>query len=274
MTPTHSLLGRTLQKIAIIVVLLFFLAPPLWFFATALKPAGLVFTQPPTWVFSPTLANFREMFETFEVLRLLRNSIIVTSGTVIVSLLLGVPAGYALARSGRRWTLSIAYFFLFVRMVPPVATLIPFYLLMRDIGLLGTYWALIIISATLNSGFVVWMMFSYFQNTPDEIEGAALVDGCTQWGAFRRVAVPIAMPGIMTSILFCVLFSWNDLIFALILTSPETQTLPVGLISTFASQDINWGQLSALSQVATLPIIVLALWLNKYFVQGLTQGSN
>lgn len=274
MISTRSFYGRALQRGIILLALGFFLAPFLWFLATSLKPSNVVFTQPPTWLFTPTLSNFREVFDRFDTLQLLRNSVVVTSGTVVVSLLLGVPAGYSLARSGRRWAFGAAYFFLFVRMVPPVATLIPFYLLMRDLGLLGTYWALIAINVTLNSGFVVWMMFSYFRTTPAEVEGSALVDGCTRLGAFWRIAVPLAWPGIVTCALFCAFFSWNDLIFALMLTSPETQTLPVGMIATFASQNINWGQLGALSQIATLPIVLLALWLNRYFVRGLVQGSH
>lgn len=262
------------QRALVLVALGFFLAPLAWLALTALKPASVVNDAPPNFLAVPTLENFRAIFDRFEPLLLLRNSVVVSAGTAVVALALGVPAGYALARSRRRWAIGVAYFFLFVRMVPPVAALIPFYLLMRDLRLLGTYPALIAINVSLNAAFVVWMMFSYFRDVPIEVEDAARVDGCNRWQAFWRAAVPLARPGIVASGLFCVLLSWNDFLFALMLSSPETATLPVGMLATFSSQDINLGQLAAFSQIATLPIVLLALFLNRYFVQGLVRGAH
>src|SRR5205085_1250733 len=176
-----------------------------------------------------------------------------------LSLLLGVPAGYALARSTWRYAPAAAYCFLAIRMVPPVATLIPFYLEMRDLGLLGTYWAVILLDTTLNAAFVVWMMYSYFRSLPKELEEAALADGCTQLGAFFRVALPLVVPGLIASALFCIILSWNNFLFPAFLTNAETKPLSVALLSAYGTKDITWGTMGALSHFLILPIVAVAL---------------
>lgn len=249
-----------------------FVLPVLWLVMTAYKPARDIFSFPPTLLFTPTLANFRGVFRYFDLPALVESSLVIALGSAALSLLIGVPAGYALARSKARWTVGIAYFFLAVRTVPPVATLIPFYLMMRDVGLLGTWWAVIMLNTTLNCAFVVWMMFSYFRSLPKEMEEAALTDGCTLAGAFWRVALPMVVPGIVASALFCIMFAWNDFLFPAFLTRAETRPLSVALLTAYGTQDITWGTLGALAHFSTIPIVLMALFLNRYFVQGLTRG--
>jgi multiple sugar transport system permease protein len=144
--------------------------------------------------------------------------------------------------------------------------------MMRDIGLLGTWWAVILLNTTLNSAFVVWMMFSFFRSLPKDIEEAALSDGCTLFGSFRRVALPMVKPGIVASALLCIMFSWNDFLIAAFLTRAETRTLSVALLTAYGTKDITWGTLGALAHFSTIPIVLIALALNRYFVQGLTRG--
>jgi multiple sugar transport system permease protein len=260
------------QRAALIGALLFFLLPIAWLFSTAYKPARDIFSRPPTLTFTATLDNFRTIFDYFNLPQLLQSSLTIALGSTVLALLLGVPAGYALARSGWRWAAALVYAFLAVRMVPPVATLIPFYILMRDAGLLGTVWAVILIHATLNTSFVVWMMFAYFRSLPREVEEAALVDGCTPLGTFLRIAVPLVRPGMVASALLCLILSWNDFLYAAFLTRADTKTLSVALLSAYGTKDITWGTMGALAHFSTLPILALALVLNRYFVQGLTRG--
>ena len=203
-----------LQRGALACALLLFLLPVAWLFSTAYKPARDVFSHPPTLAFTPTLDNFRTIAGYFDLLQLLRSSLTIAVGSTALALLLGVPAGYALARSGWRWAPALVYLFLGVRMVPPVATLIPFYVLMRDVGLLGTVWAVILVHATLSVSFVVWMMFAYFRSLPRELEEAALVDGCTPLGALLRIVLPLVRPGLVASALLCLMLSWNDFLYA------------------------------------------------------------
>jgi multiple sugar transport system permease protein len=263
-----------LRRAAICIALFIALAPIVWLFSIAYKPASDIFASPPQFLFTPTLANFASVFRYFDLWALLKSSLVIAVGSTALSLLLGVPAGFALARAQDPRAIWIAYFFLLIRTVPPIATLIPFYLLMRDIGLLGTWWAVILINTALNSAFVVWMMFSYFRASPVSIEQAALTDGCTDWGAFVRVALPSVRPGLIASAIFCIMFSWNDFLYAMFLTRSDTKTISVALLSAYGSYDISWGTLGALAHFSTLPIVLMMILLNRYFVQGLTKGVN
>jgi multiple sugar transport system permease protein len=269
--PPRALLA---ERGALVVITGFFLAPVAWMIATAWKPARDIFSIPPTLLFTPTLANFRSVFHYFDLARLLESSLVISLGAAALSLLIGVPAGYALARARTKWAIGLAYFFLAVRTVPPAATLIPFYMMMRDIGLLGTWWAVILLDTTLNAAFVVWMMFSYFRSLPREMEEAALTDGCTLFGSFRRVALPLVRPGMVASALLCVMFSWNDFLFSSFLTRADSKPISVALLTAYGTKDITWGTLGALAHFSTVPIVLIALLLNRYFVQGLTRGVN
>ena len=263
-----------LERTTLVVILVLYLIPVLWLVSTAYKPPREIFSSPPSFTFSPTLVNFERIFQLFDVWQLLKSSIVMSLGTTVLSLLLGVPAGYALARAKWRYAIAVAYFFLAIRIVPIIATLIPFYLMMRDIGLLGTWWAVILVNTTLNCAFVTWMMFSYFRSLPKDMEEAALTDGCTLWGAFWRVALPTVIPGIIASALFCVMFSWNDFLVAMFLTNTDSKPLSVALLAAFGTKDITWGTLGALAHFSTIPIMLMALFLNRYFIQGVTRGVN
>lgn len=190
------------ERAAVLAITVIFLLPVAWLITTAYKPSIQIFSIPPRFDFTPTLDQFRAVMAYFDVFSLVKSSVIISVGTTVLSLLLGVPAGYALARSRSRYASLFAYFFLAIRMVPAIASLIPFYLMMRDIGLLGTWWAVILINSMLNCAFVTWMMFSYFRALPRDLEEAALTDGCTQIGSFFKVALPSARSGIVASILF------------------------------------------------------------------------
>jgi multiple sugar transport system permease protein len=261
-----------LERIAVLTVTIVFLLPVAWLITTAYKPANQIFSIPPKLSFEPTLDQFRTVLSYFDVVSLVRSSIVISVGTTILSLLLGVPAGYALARSSSRYAVFFAYFFLAIRMVPAIAALIPFYLMMRDIGLLGSWWAVIIINTMLNCAFVTWMMFSYFRALPRDMEEAALTDGCSLIGAFLRVAVPAVRSGIIACVLFCVMFSWNDFLYPMFLTTLDSKPISVALLTAYGTKDITWGSLGALAHFSTIPIVLMALFLNRYFVQGATNG--
>jgi multiple sugar transport system permease protein len=262
------------ERGALAAIVALFLAPVAWMVTTAYKPAKDIFSIPPTFAFTPTLANFAGVFHYFDLPRLIESSLIISLGAAALSLAIGVPAGYALARAQSRWAIGLAYFFLAVRTVPPVATLIPFYLLMRDIGLLGTWWAVILLDTTLNTAFVVWMMFSAFRALPKDMEEAALTDGCTLAGCFLRVALPLAKPAMVASALLCVMFAWNDFLYSSFLTRADSKPISVALLTAYGTKDITWGTLGALAHFSTIPIVLIALVLNRYFVQGLTRGGH
>lgn len=261
-----------LERSIVLAALVFFLAPVIWLITVAYMPATDVFSAPPKISFAPSLGNFSTIFAIFNVPRLVINSLVISLGTTVLSLAIGTPAGYALARSQSRFAPLMAYFFLSVRMIPPVATLIPFYLQMRDFGLLGTWWGVILLHTTLNTAFVVWMMYVYFRSLPPELEEAALTDGCTLPGAFFKVSLPLVKAGLIASALFALLLSWNDFLFPAFLTNASTKPISVALLSAYGTQDITWGTLGALAHFSTIPIVLMTLALNRYFVQGLTKG--
>jgi multiple sugar transport system permease protein len=265
-------MSRLLPRAFVLLALAIFLAPVLWLLTTAYKPARDVFSFPPTLAFTPTLDNFRSIATLFDLPQLLGTSLLVSGGATALALLLGVPAGYALARSTSRWAMGVAYLFLAVRMVPPVATLIPFYVLMRDIGLLGTPFAVILIHGMLSTTLVAWLMFGQFRAMPVVLEEAAVTDGCSRLGAFARIALPLAAPGIVAAALLAFMLSWNDFLFASFLTSARSRTLSVALLSAYGTRDITWGTMGALAHLATLPIVALALVLNRFFTAGMTRG--
>ncbi|CTQ47426.1 carbohydrate ABC transporter permease [Roseibium aggregatum] len=256
----------------LLLMLTFFLLPFLWLATTAYKPSTDIFSIPPRLAFTPTLDQFTKALTVFDVPSLVRASIFIAGGSAILSLLLGVPAGYALARSTHRSAMALAYFFMSIRMVPAVAALIPFYLMMRDIGLVGHWTSVVLINCVLNTAFVSFMMYSYFRALPKELEEAALTDGCHQFAAFWRVSLPAVRSGIIASSLFCVLFSWNDFLFAMFLTRLDSKPISVALLSAYGTKDITWGTLGALAHFSTIPIVLIVLFLNRYFVQGLTKG--
>jgi len=262
------------QNVTIIWVFIFFMMPLYWLLTTAFKFGREAFAIPPKWIlFDFTLKNFQTVLDTSQVFRFLTNSIIITTGATLCSLLLGVPAGYAIARSKSKLLNTSSYFFLLLLMIPPIAMLIPFYLIMRDLHLLGTYVAVIVIDTIFDASFVVWMMRSYFKDVPQEMEEAALVDGASHFQAFFKIALPLSLPGIVASALYCIIFSWNDFLFALMLTSPQTKTMPLGILASFSASEINWGIMAVMSVFAIIPAMIIALFLNRYFVQGLTMGA-
>ncbi len=257
-----------------ILVMIFFMMPIYWLLITAFKYGREAFAIPPKWlIFDFTLKNFVEALTTVKTPKFIMNSVIITSGATLLSLVLGVPAGYAIARSKSKLLNISSYFFLLLLMVPPVAMLIPFYLIMRDVHLLGSYLALILLDTVFDASFVVWMMRSYFADVPQEMEEAALVDGASHIGAFFKVALPLSTPGIVASALYVIIYSWNDFLFALMLTSPKTKTIPLGILASFSSVEIGWGRMAAMSIFAIIPAVIISLFLNKYFVRGLTMGA-
>jgi ABC-type glycerol-3-phosphate transport system permease component len=265
---------NTIRNIAAVGVVAFFLIPLIWLFTTAFKLQRDLFTLPPVWLgFEPTLRHFNFALTQTQVLRFVVNSVIISAGTTILAVVLGTLGGYAVARSRLRFVSASSYFFLVLLMIPPVAMLVPFYLIMRDLGLLGTYWAVIILDTCYNAPFVVWLMSNYFRTLPQEMEEAALVDGASHFQSFLRVTLPVAVPGIIASALYCIIFSWNDFIFALLLTSPATKTVPLSIMGQLSTSQSAWGTMAALSVFAVLPVLLIALLLNRYFVQGLTAGA-
>ncbi len=249
------------------------LFPPVVLFLTSIKTELDALSFPPKWIFKPTLQNYTEIFKFSPFTKYILNSLIVASLNTGVVLVLGSFAAYSLARFRFKGADNLAFWILSIRMMPPVAAIIPIYIIMRNLRLLDTPWSLVITYLTFNLPFAVWMMRSFFREIPREIEESALVDGCSIFGAFRYIALPLVAPGLAATGILTFIFSWNEFLFALILTGSRAVTLPVGITGYMKETGINWGYMTAGGALALVPVIVFTILAQKHLVKGLTMGA-
>jgi multiple sugar transport system permease protein len=269
--------GRLLRYLAVVSATLVALAPVYWMITISLKSEVDQFAVPPRWFwFSPTLAHYREAFFARSFGQYLITSAIVAVISTMCAMLIGTLAAYALARFRfpRRMNSRLSLWILSTRMFPPIVTVIPLFLMMRDVRLLNTLFSLIIVYTAFNLPFVVWMMRGFFAEVPRELEEAALVDGDSRLGALVRVVLPLVAPGLAATAVFCLIISWNEFLFALVLTQTDAaMTLPVGIAGRVTQYEIKWGVMSAAGAVAMMPILVFALAVQRYLVRGLSLGA-
>ncbi len=214
--------------------------------------------------------NYTKIFAENDFLLYFWNSILVTGTATLFALAVGVPAGYGIARLKAN---KAAMVIMIARMTPGLSYLIPLFLLFQTLGLLGTLWPQIIIHLVVTVPIVIWVMIGYFETTPIELEEAAVIDGATSWQVFYKVALPIARPGIVVSLILSVIFSWNNFVFGIVLASRETRTLPVAVYNMLSFEQVSWGPLAAAAIVVTLPVLVLTLFAQRQIVAGLTAGA-
>jgi multiple sugar transport system permease protein len=214
--------------------------------------------------------NYAEVFSSNRFARYFLNSLIVTGSSTIIGLLVGVPAGFGLARLKARKT---AILVLIARMTPGLSYLIPLFLLFQWAGLMGTLWPQIIIHLVVTVPIIIWIMIGYFETTPVELEEAAVIDGASRWQMFFYVALPIAKPGIVVAFLLAVIFSWNNFVFGIVLAGRETRTLPVAVYNMISFEQVSWGPLAAAALIVTLPVLLLTIFAQRQIVAGLTAGA-
>ena len=198
------------------------------------------------------------------------NTLIVTGTATLAALLVGVPAGYGIARMQAHRS---AVVILIARITPGLSFLIPLFLLFQWLGLLGTLVPQIIIHLVVTVPIVIWIMIGYFETTPLELEEAAVIDGATRWQVFRHVALPIAKPGIAVAFILAVIFSWNNFVFGIVLAGRETRTLPVAVYNMISFDQLSWGPLAAAALIVTFPVLLLTVFAQRQIVAGLTAGA-
>ena len=263
--------GRALTHLILIVACLTILLPILWTVRTSLANRRLAY-DPGTLVFAPTLANYAKIFVDDTFLKYFWNSLWIGLSSALFSLAIGSLAAYSIARfrtGGQPFSLSV----LGTQMLPPVALVIPFYLLAQRFGLLDKGWALALVYLSFNLPFVVWILIGFFQGIPRELEEAALVDGSGRLGAFWRIVVPLSLPGMLAAGVFGFVLSWNEFLFALVLTGRNSKTLPVALAGLMSSQGNQIGAICAATIAMIAPIVVLTWVIQRYLVSGLTFGA-
>mgnify|MGYP002394261098 FL=1 len=268
--PKRSLGGQVLLLLAI---LLFCVFPFYWMVTTSLKTQVVALESPPVWIFQPTLENYREVLFEDGVGFTMINSLIVAVGTTILALGLGTPAAFALARFEFRGKKHLWFWFITNRMVSPIVLALPLFLIARSLGLLDTRISLILIYLTFNLPIVIWICTDQFRSIPRELDEAAVLEGASPFRIFRSICLPLAMPGVAVSAIFSFIFSWNELLYAIVLTRNDAKTAPAMAVSFMEGYNLPYGKIMATSTLIVIPVIIFALIASKQLVRGLTMGA-
>jgi multiple sugar transport system permease protein len=265
---------RGLYLALMALVLAFALFPIFWAVTTSFKSKIDALASPPAWVFRPTLENYRYItYSRIAFPKYLRNSIIISMGTTSIAISAGTLAAYAFARFNIRGKANLAFWMLSTRMMPAPAVVLPIYILMRELRIIDTHLAPILAHTIITLPFAVWVMRGFFEEIPIEIEESALVDGCSRFKTFTRIVLPLSVPGLVVTALFCLMFSWNEFLFALVLTSTNAKTATVACTEFRGWMETAWGPACAATTITILPILLITLFLQKHLVRGLTLGA-
>ncbi|BBI32146.1 carbohydrate ABC transporter permease [Cohnella abietis] len=272
MRKKNKLQNRALNVVTAFIVVASLL-PLFWLFLTSIKPQVIAFALPPKWIFTPTFQNFVNVFTDASFMKSYSNSLIVSLMTTAISLYFGVLSGYSLARSKSMASKVMGLWIILVRMASPVMFILPLYMMLRETNLLDTYLGLSLTYLLITLPFVTWMMSSFFKGIPEEIEEAALLDGCGRVKVLVRINLPLVLPGIATCAIFTFISAWNEFLYALIISGRGTRTAPVMVQGFISFEGINWGELSAVGVFVTLPVLIVSFIFQKGLVKGLTGGA-
>lgn len=282
MHEKRSLPLEVLRYGLIVLVIGFFVFPIFWMVLTSLKPDDAIMVSPPRFLFTPTLENYRHAIEDKNFLFYIRNTLIISVISTVFVVILGSLAAYSFARynvgDGH-----LLFFILSTKMMPAIAVILPFFLIFREVGKTGfgqfmhlgldQHGALILSYVVFNLPFAIWLLVSFFQDIPRELEHSARLDGLSRLKVLRKVTLPLAAPGIAVTAVFTLIFCWNEFLFAYILTRKIASTVTVGVESFFTLQGILWGPVAAAATIAVAPMLVFVLAMQRYMVRGLTFGA-
>ena len=265
---------RWIGNTAVTLMVLIWLFPVYWIVATSLKQKEDIINPIPSFIFNPTLDNYRTIFgPTYTFAHIVLNSFIVAFFVTLLVIILAIPAAYSLARWQTKGSERIANWILSLRMLPPVAVVIPYYVLASRLQLIDTYLVLILVHMAFGVPFAVWLMRGFFAEIPRELDHAAMLDGYSYLAILRKIIIPLATPSIAVTAIFTFIFSWNEFLLALLLTDTNAVTVPVQISKMILAYQVLWGELSAAGVIALLPLLFVVFALQRYIVRGLTLGA-
>ena len=272
--------------VVVIAAVALFLLPIIWFASTSLKESNLTFQLPPAWFFDPTLDHYgnvvgiskpvESLWQSAQIpnfMGALLNSVVIAVGSTVFSMILGTLAAFGFARFRVRWENSLLLGYLLIRMVPGVSLVLPLYQLFGMLHLNDTYVGVIIAESTFQVPFVVWMMTGFIRQVPPELEESGMVDGLGRLSAMLRITVPLITPGLFATVIFIFVQSWNEFLYPLVLTSRNTQTLPIAIIGFIADGTTFWGEMAAAGMLVMVPVILFSVMAQRYIVAGATAGA-
>ncbi|CAN5432859.1 carbohydrate ABC transporter permease [soil metagenome] len=274
---------RVLRGIALTLVVVFFMFPILWIFLMSFQTNETILRIPPQLIFKPTLSNYTALITgklntaagslDIAFMRNLWNSVFLSVSSVAVALLLGVPAAYAFARHKFKGSEDIAFTLLSFRFAPPLLVLLPLTLYFQQLGLANTYFGLIWVYQLICLPLILWIVRGYFEDISVDVEYAYRIAGHSWFATFRKIALPLAMPGIAAAGLLAFIFAWNNFVFALVLASADKQPVTVGALAFITASGIQYGQIAAAIVLSIAPTLALALYAQRYLVEGLSLGA-
>ena len=267
--------GRTIALYAVAgAVLAVWAFPVVWGLLTSFKTERDVLAYPPVWIFTPTLANYRDvLFGAASIVPNLFSSLVVASLATLLTLVFGIPAAYAMARLRFPAKKTTGFYVLATQMLPPVGLIIPYYLALQKVGGLDTYGGLIVIDLTFSLPFAVWLLVSYFEDVPVEMEEAALLDRAGRVRALWHVVLPQVRGGIAVTTIFVFLNAWNEFMFAVVLGGNRVRPVTVAMFNFISVEQTQWARLAAGAMLAMAPVILLGLFAQRHIVKGLTVGA-
>jgi multiple sugar transport system permease protein len=261
-----------LKILFLVLVCCFTVFPFLWMIMVSLRDRVDIF-NPGNWFIAPTIKNYATIIKNNNILKYFANSIIIAVVTTIVSLILGSLAAYGFARYDWAKKEDRAFWVLSQRFLPPMAVVIPYFLMGALAGLLDTWVLLVICYTTFNIPFTIWMMRGFIEELPYEVEEAAYIDGCTKLQTIRKIVLPLVAPGMIATAIFCVINSWNEFVFANFLTSIHAKTVPTSVMMYLSVSGVKWGEMAATGVMSVLPVMIFAVIVQKNMIRGLTFGS-
>ncbi len=274
MNPEAYRRKQRLQKIGvwilIVAVLVVMLFPFYWMILTSFRSQVDNTSPVPVWFFEPTLDNYRNVIQRNDFLRYTWNSFVIAFLSTGFGLVLGLPAAYSIARFKQN---GLALAILVARLTPYITYLVPWYIAFRQLRMIDTFTALTLTHLIVGLPLIVWIMISFFEDVPRELEEAAFVDGASRLSTFFRIVLPISGPGIVAASILAFIFSWNQFLFSLVLSGPNTQPVPVAVFNFISYGQIDFGGLGAAAVLITLPVVLLTLFIQRYIVTGLTMGA-
>ncbi len=275
--PPRKIFGVVIKYALLILIMLVVLGPIYWMVITSFKTRLELTTYPPS-LFPrlPIWDNYRDAFTNSDIPVYIRNSVIVVSISTFISLVLGMLAGYSLARFPftPSFKENVSFWIISTRMIPPIVTIVPIFLIFRDLRILNSYLGLIIVYTGFTLPFTTWMMRVFVDEVPVDLEEAAMVDGSSRLGAVFTITLPLLAPGLSATAVFSLILVWNEFLFSLILTTTSASiTLPVGIAGYVSQFEVLWGQMAAVGTVAIIPILIFTLAVQRYLVRGLTLGA-
>jgi multiple sugar transport system permease protein len=264
---------RQIKIVLALLVTVAWLAPVYWLVNVALKTQAQLLIATPTFLFKPTFENFGTAIFEYGILWNALNSLIVASAATVITLFLALLFVYGITRFNFRFQNPLLMWILNLRMLPPIAIVIPFYVFYSQVGLIDTYTGMVLAYLPLTLPLAIWLLYGFAQEIPRSIDEAALMDGAGRWQIFRDMIFPLMRPALAVAGTFCFLEIWNEFVLALILTGAKTKTVPIGLSQFITEHSVEWGPMAAAALMLLLPLLVITFFLQRSLVRGLTLGA-